>query len=81
MSINRKGFLVSKQLVQAIAKIEGENIFGRLEPGQILTQELLARTLMQIANIDKIGKLSKFFKKSAIIDLEFFFFVFTNPKN
>lgn len=57
MSLNRKGFLVSKQLVQAIAKIEAENIFGRLEPGQILTQESLARTLMQIADIDKLGKL------------------------
>lgn len=52
----RRGVLVPKQLVNAIAKTDAQNIFGPLEPGQILTQDALALTLMQIAHMDKVGK-------------------------
>ncbi|XP_044262092.1 glutathione hydrolase 7-like [Tribolium madens] len=47
----RRGFLIPKMLVQAIKQAKAEDLYGRLEPGQILQLENLSNTLAQIANI------------------------------
>ncbi|KAJ8917180.1 hypothetical protein NQ315_012672 [Exocentrus adspersus] len=46
-----RGYLISKQLVQAVTRSKAEHLYGRLEPGQILRLENLSKTLYRIADI------------------------------
>jgi gamma-glutamyltranspeptidase len=47
----RKGFLIPKMLVQAIREAKTEDLYGRLEAGQLLRLEALSDSLQQIADI------------------------------
>jgi gamma-glutamyltranspeptidase len=47
----RKGFLIPKMLVQAIREAKTEDLYGRLEAGQLLRLEALSNSLQQIADI------------------------------
>ncbi|KAG5896486.1 hypothetical protein JTB14_005865 [Gonioctena quinquepunctata] len=49
----RQGYVVSPMLVKAIASSHAEDLYGRLEPGQLLQHEHLAESL------DKIARLSE----------------------
>lgn len=53
VNLARNGILIPKQLVQAVAQTKNEDIFGRLEAGQLLVQEHLATTLEHIANMSE----------------------------
>ncbi|KAJ8945822.1 hypothetical protein NQ314_009044 [Rhamnusium bicolor] len=46
-----QGYLISKILVEAVSKAKAEDLYGRLEPGQILKHENLSRTLKKIASM------------------------------
>lgn len=52
----RKGFLVSRMLVAAIHNSKAEELYGHLEPGQILKLDTLAQTLQIIANTPEDGR-------------------------
>ncbi|XP_060527176.1 glutathione hydrolase 7-like isoform X2 [Cylas formicarius] len=49
----KNGYVVSKMLVQAVNKANAQHRYGRLEPGQLLSHQVLADTLATIANITK----------------------------
>ncbi|XP_018572729.1 glutathione hydrolase 7-like [Anoplophora glabripennis] len=46
-----RGYLISKLLVEAVTKSKAEDLYGRLEAGQILKHENLSISLYKIANI------------------------------
>ncbi|KAL1506156.1 hypothetical protein ABEB36_005570 [Hypothenemus hampei] len=50
-NLARKGYIVSKMLAQAVNRANAQDLFGRLEPGQLLRHDVLANTLLIIGNI------------------------------
>ncbi|XP_023018202.2 glutathione hydrolase 7 isoform X2 [Leptinotarsa decemlineata] len=49
----RQGYVVSPMLVKAITISKSEDLYGQLEPGQLLLQEYLAATLDKISSISE----------------------------
>lgn len=50
-ALARKGYVVSKMLVQAVARANAHYLYGRLEAGQRLQHDILSNTLETIGNI------------------------------
>lgn len=55
MIVSRKGYVVSKMLAQAVNRANAQDLYGRLEPGQLLQLNILGGTLSTIANITEKG--------------------------
>ncbi|XP_066145346.1 glutathione hydrolase 7-like [Euwallacea fornicatus] len=51
--VAKNGYVVSKMLVQAVNRVNAQDLYGRLEAGQRLHHEQLAVTLSTIANISE----------------------------
>lgn len=63
----RNGYVVSKMLSHAVNRAKAQNLYGRLEPGQLLQHETLANTLEKIATIPEKGR-----KDSVIVIVKVF---------